>query len=139
MFRVLDKKCQTNSENARDFRNLALCEKFHFSNFHFIFSYFFNPVLTAGAAFCGAAGAPGAGEACGRGAPRRGADGPASTRLATTHHSFLGSFSAGSKRNFATKYAFFQVFRDLQNYLADLLKKLQNFEKKTITILVWHQ
>ena len=40
-------------------------------------------------------------------------------RSATTHHSFLGSFSAVSKRNFATKYAFFQVFRDLQNYLAD--------------------
>ena len=40
------------------------------------------------------------------------------TRLATTHHSFLGSFSAVSKRIFATKYAFFQVFRDLQNYLA---------------------
>ena len=43
--------------------------------------------------------------------------------LATTHHSFLGSFSAVSKRNFATKYAFFQVFRDLQNYLADFFKK----------------
>ena len=50
-------------------------------------------------------------------------------RSATTHHSFLGSFSAVSKRNFATKYAFFQVFRDLQNYLADFLKKLQNFAK----------
>ena len=31
----------------------------------------------------------------------------------TTHHSFLSSFSAVSKRNFANKYAFFQVFRDL--------------------------
>ena len=50
-------------------------------------------------------------------------------RLATTHHSFLGSFSAVSKRNFATKYAFFQVFRDLQNYLADFLKKLQKLVK----------
>ena len=46
-----------------------------------------------------------------------------------THHSFLGSFSAVSKRNFATKFAFFQVFRDLQNYLADFLKKLQIFAK----------
>ena len=46
-----------------------------------------------------------------------------------THHSFLGSFSAVSKRNFATKYAFFQVFRDLQNYLADFLKKLQILPK----------
>ena len=35
------------------------------------------------------------------------------TRLATTHHFFLGSFSAVSKRNFATKHSFFQVFRDL--------------------------
>jgi hypothetical protein len=52
-----------------------------------------------------------------------------STRLATTHHSFLSSFSAVSKRNFATKYAFFQRFRDLQNYLADFLKMLQNFAK----------
>ena len=26
---------------------------------------------------------------------------------------------------FSNKYAFFQVFRDLQNYLADFLKKLQ--------------
>ena len=51
------------------------------------------------------------------------------SRLATTHHSFLGSFSAGSKRNLATKHAFFQVFRDLQNYLADFLKKLQKFAK----------
>ena len=40
-----------------------------------------------------------------------------------------GSFSAVSKRKFATKYAFFQVFRDLQNYLADFLKKLQIFCK----------
>jgi hypothetical protein len=36
---------------------------------------------------------------------------------------------AVSKRNFATKYAFFQVFRDLQNYLSDFLKTLQNFAK----------
>ena len=49
--------------------------------------------------------------------------------LATTHHSFLGSFSAVSKRNFATKYAFFQVFRDLQNYLGKFSKILQNFAK----------
>jgi predicted DNA-binding protein YlxM (UPF0122 family) len=51
--------------------------------------------------------------------------------MATTHHSFLGSFSAVSKRNLATKYAFFQVFRDLQNYLADFLKKLQILKKKS--------
>jgi hypothetical protein len=53
-----------------------------------------------------------------------------STRLATTHHSSLGSFSAGSTGTIATKYSFFQVFRDLQNYLAKFSKILQNFEKK---------
>ena len=52
-----------------------------------------------------------------------------STRLATTHHSFLGSFSAGSTATIATKYSFFQVFRDLQNYLAKFSKILQNFAK----------
>ena len=40
------------------------------------------------------------------------------TALATAHHSFLGSFSDVSKRNFVTKYAFFQVFRDLQSPLS---------------------
>ena len=49
--------------------------------------------------------------------------------LATIHHSFLGSFSAVSKRNFATKYAFFQFFRDLQNYLADFFEIVANFAK----------
>ena len=48
---------------------------------------------------------------------------------ATTHHFFKGSFSAVSKRNFATKYAFCSIFQNLQNYLADFLKKLQNFVK----------
>ena len=47
--------------------------------------------------------------------------------LATTHHSFLSSFSAGSTATIATKYSFFQVFRDLQNYLAKFSKILQNF------------
>jgi hypothetical protein len=49
--------------------------------------------------------------------------------LATTHHSFLSSFSAISKRNFATKYAFCSNFQNLQNYLADLLKRLQRLQK----------
>ena len=40
-----------------------------------------------------------------------------------------GSFSAGSTATIATKYLFFQVFRDLQNYLAKFSKKLQNFAK----------
>ena len=40
-----------------------------------------------------------------------------------------GSFSAGSTATIATKYSFFQVFRDLQNYLAKFSKILQNFAK----------
>ena len=35
-------------------------------------------------------------------------------RFATTHHSFRGSFSAVSTPIFASKYAFFCIFRDLQ-------------------------
>ena len=50
-------------------------------------------------------------------------------RLATTHHSFLGSFSSVSKRNFASKYAFCSIFQNLQNFLAEFWKKLQNFAK----------
>ena len=46
---------------------------------------------------------------------------------ATTHHSFRGSFSAVSKPIFATKYAFFSIFRDLQDGLAKFSQKLQNF------------
>ena len=40
-----------------------------------------------------------------------------------------GSFSAGSTATTATKYSFFQVFRDLQNHLAKLSKDLQTFAK----------
>ena len=40
-----------------------------------------------------------------------------------------GSFSAVSTATIATKYSFFQVFRDLQNYLAKFSKNLQNFAK----------
>ena len=49
---------------------------------------------------------------------------------ATTHHSFRGSFSAGSTPIFASKYAFFRIFRDLQeNHLlaSKFCKFLQNF------------
>ena len=46
-----------------------------------------------------------------------------------THRSFLGSFSAGSTATIATKYSFFQVFRDLQNYLPEFSKTLKNFAK----------
>ena len=43
-----------------------------------------------------------------------------------------GSFSAVSTATIATKYSFFQVFRDLQDYLADFLKKLQKIAKKNV-------
>ena len=48
------------------------------------------------------------------------------------NHSFLSSFSAGSTATIATKYSFFQVFRDLQIYLAKfckLLQKISDFRK----------
>ena len=45
------------------------------------------------------------------------------------YRSLEGSFSAGSTATIATKYSFFQVFRDLQNYLAKFSKILQNFAK----------
>ena len=48
---------------------------------------------------------------------------------AASYRSLEGSFSAGSTATIATKYSFFQVFRDLQNYLAKFSKILQNFEK----------
>ena len=53
-------------------------------------------------------------------------------RFFHSHHFLLCSFSAVSKRNFATKYAFCSIFQNLQNYLAEFLKKLQilrNFAK----------
>ena len=56
------------------------------------------------------------------------ADGDA-RRVKNVHRSLEGSFSAGSTATIATKYSFFQVFRDLQNYLAQFSKILQNFAK----------
>ena len=53
--------------------------------------------------------------------------------LATTHHSFLSSFSAVSQRNFANKYAFcvLQQFskKKLQDYQADFLKVCKILQK----------
>ena len=40
-----------------------------------------------------------------------------------------GSFSAVSTPIFASKYAFCRNFQNLQNHLADFLKKLQNLQK----------
>ena len=54
---------------------------------------------------------------------------------ATTHHSFGGSFSAGSTPIFASKYAFCSIFQNLQeNHLlaskfCKFLKKMQTFAK----------
>ena len=51
------------------------------------------------------------------------------------YRSLEGSFSAGSTATIATKYSFFQVFRDLQNYLAKfsknckILQKISDFRK----------
>ena len=47
------------------------------------------------------------------------------SRLAVFYRSLEGSFSAGSTATIATKYSFFQVFRDLQNYLDKFSKILQ--------------
>ena len=56
----------------------------------------------------------------------------AETRSATTRHSFLGSFSAVSKRNFASKYAFCSIFQNLQNYLAEFSKSCKILQKIAI-------
>ena len=56
----------------------------------------------------------------GAGRPTRSAHaagGRSKRHRATTHHSFLSSFSAVSKRSFATKNAFCSNFQNLQNYL----------------------
>ena len=48
---------------------------------------------------------------------------------ADLYRSLEGSFSAGSTATIATKYSFFQIFRDLQNYLSKSSKILQKFVK----------
>jgi hypothetical protein len=51
------------------------------------------------------------------------------------YRSLEGSFSAGSAATIATKYSFFQDFRDLQNYLAKfakILAKFPDFYKKML-------
>ena len=42
---------------------------------------------------------------------------------------FPGSFSSVSKRNFASKYAFFSIFQNLQNYLAEFSKSCKILQK----------
>ena len=49
--------------------------------------------------------------------------------LATTHHSFLSSFSAVSTATIARNGAFFQIFRDLQDFHVFAPLRTQNFEK----------
>ena len=69
-------------------------------------------------------------------ARERGADDPV---RATTQHSFGGSFSAGSKPIFASKYAFFSIFQNLQeNHLLAskcckfLLKIVKDYKSLTV-------
>ena len=50
-------------------------------------------------------------------------------KLNKRHHiDAFRSFSAVSAPNFATKYAFFIIFQNLQDYLADIFEIRQNFE-----------
>ena len=49
--------------------------------------------------------------------------------LATTHHSFLSSFSAVSRPRIARNGAFFHIFRDLQDFHAFAPPRTQNFNK----------
>ena len=45
--------------------------------------------------------------------------------IATTHHSFRGSFSAVSTPIFATKYSFSSIFQDLQDLLTSASRESQ--------------
>ena len=85
-------------------------------------------------------GAPASGSGCrprrarrsSRRAPRVSSAG-VPDKTATTHHSFGGSFSAGSKPIFASKYAFFSIFQNLkENYL--LASKFCKFLPKNVEI-----
>ena len=49
--------------------------------------------------------------------------------LAATHHSFLGSISAVSRPRIARNGAFFQIFRDLQDFHIFAPLGTQNFKK----------
>ena len=49
--------------------------------------------------------------------------------LATTHHSFLSSFSAVSTATIARNGAFFHIFRDLQDFHIFAPLRIQNFKK----------
>ena len=57
-----------------------------------------------------------------------------SGELATTHHSFRGSLSAVSKPILASKYAFFSIFRDLQDLhtFAPLESQVENYLEKNL-------
>ena len=60
------------------------------------------------------------------------------SHITLSHHPFQASFSAGSTPIFASKYAFFSIFRDLQEYhllASKFCKFLQNFCKKFAKIL----
>ena len=53
--------------------------------------------------------------------------------IATTHHSFPGSFSAVSKPIFASKYSFFSMLQDLQDFHNSALLESQSFDKISST------
>ena len=65
---------------------------------------------------------------------------PVQPRSATTHHSFRDSFSAVSTPILATKYAFCNIFQNLQNCLIEISKhcrklKNQRFSQNISNIL----
>ena len=60
---------------------------------------------------------------------RTGDGGKSREGLATTHHSFLSSFSAVSTATIARNGAFFHIFRDLQDFHAFAPLRTQNFKK----------
>ena len=56
-------------------------------------------------------------------------------RLLASGQTLEGSFSAVSTATIATKYSFFQDFRDLQDFHTFAPLRSQNFSKKVVTIL----
>ena len=71
-----------------------------------------------------------------RGALREDAPGPRPPKTSKVFHTFCnslaGSFSAVSKRNFATKYAFDSIFQALQDLHTFAPLQSQKFSKKSV-------
>ena len=104
-------------------------------NFHFSFHFFIRLPnhFRSGPAVRGAASDPDAPRPLRPAGPRPRADqeGPRRPPGLAGHETSLFSRLVLDciETKFCNKYAFVQVFRDLQNYLADFLKKLQKFAK----------